>query len=541
MKLKAEEDVLNLEWRQAYLKCLDSDYNVERKRKAFKRFEIYRDKTKKWVIDAMLKEKLSESYIQEIEPRIANVSIARKVVDKKAVIYTAAPKREVETEEDQKKIDELVKELDFNSCMAKANRYLELSRNTVVYAVPQKNVIQSLIAGKDIYDLKVKVLNDHAYDPIIDADNCEVARGFVLSEYIDVPAKLKEEKYYQGQRNKRFKNPPQELESAPGYKKEQRFIWWTNMYHFTTNEKGEILPEYSAEGNINPITMLPIIPLSYDKDGYFFAEGGDDLVDGAIRININMTDMTAIARMQGYGQMVVIGNNIPDVLEVGPHTVLKFVTNQGEDKPDVKFLTSNPPIGDWMSMIEQDVAVYLSMQNLSPRQVATKLDVTQPPSGVSQMIESAEVTFDIEDKQKIFKDSEPLIWEAIRRWIEILFEKKQLSLEFTEIGPFDDSDVQLTFPKNKAVVTESERLDNLQKRKDLGINTTLDLIMLDNPDMTEEQAKAKLDEINNEKQAKMEMFLPPGDPNSPQDQPPQDQNQNVPQPKQLPPTKSAGN
>lgn len=507
VKLNNEEDVLNIDWRKAYISHINSEYNNERKRKAYKRFEIYRDNTKKWVIEALKAEDLKESTLKKLEKQVSNISICKKVIEKKAMIYQAPPARDVKSEDDKAKIQKYSKELDFDSSMAKVNRYLELSRNTLTLVIPQKNVIETLFStnGKKIYDLSKKVLNDHSYDVIVDSENCEVARGFVLSDYVERKEVTIHPKYT-GRRPRNFKDPKQDQLNGTT-KLSREYIFWTNLYHFTCDEDGEIIKDKSPDGFLNPIRMLPAVDFSYDKDGKFWAEGGDDLIDASIGINVKFTHMDEILKMQGYGQLTIVGPNIPDVIEVGPHSVLRYQTNAGEDKPDINFLSTDPQTQNWLNSIEAQVSFTLSTNNLSPRNVSTKLDVVNPPSGISQLIENSEVTFDIEDKQKIFKDKEPLIWEVVRRWSEELVRTQQLSKRFLEIGLFADSNVQLTFSKNKAVVTEGEKLDNLKKRKDLGIATDLDLIMLDNPDLTEEQAQKKLDEINAEKQAKMSVMV----------------------------------
>ena len=497
IKLDSEDEVLSIEWRKAYIECIESPSNKKRKKAALKRFEVYRDQTKKWVMDGMKKSSLKDSTIKQMEASVSNISIVKKIVNKLAKVYQNGAIREVKA--DQEKIDLLIKELDFNSAMSKCNRYLELSKNDLVYVLPVKNVNESLAANKKIYDLGIKVLNDHAYDPIIDYDNDEIARGFVLSEFTAEEDKVY--KQYTGERPRNFVDPIQETIDLYGNESKE-YIFWTNFYHFTCNHKGEILKSKSPENNLNPIGILPQVDFSYDKDSCFWAEGGDDLVDGGIAINLDITNLTSIMNIQGYGQFVIIGEDIPSVLEFGPHNALVFKTNPGQEKPTAEILSATPPINEWMGVVEQKTALLLSTNNLSARNVSTKLSTGDAPSGIALLIENSEVTYDIEDKQKIFKDKEPLIWERVRRWMDVLLKSGELSKTFSDIGVFNDSDIQLSFPKVNAVVTESEKLDNLAKRKELGLNTDAELIVMD-VGCTEEEAEEKLKEISEEKQEKM--------------------------------------
>ena len=46
-------------------------------------------------------------------------------------------------------------------------------------------------------------------------------------------------------------------------------------------------------------------------------------------------------------------------------------------------------------------------------------------------------------------------------------------------------------------------MTNIEKRKDLGLNTMIDLIQKDQPELDDEQAKNKLEEIRSEKEERM--------------------------------------
>ena len=73
----------------------------------------------------------------------------------------------------------------------------------------------------------------------------------------------------------------------------------------------------------------------------------------------------------------------------------------------------------------------------------------------------------------------------------------------------DDLEIAVKFSEAKPAVTEAERLENIKRRKDLGINEQVDLIMLDNPDMTREEAEDKLKKILAEKLQRSSAFAPP--------------------------------
>lgn len=221
--------------------------------------------------------------------------------------------------------------------------------------------------------------------------------------------------------------------------------------------------------------------------------------------------------------MVISGKDIPNDLPVGPRKALILSQNSSDDPtPQVYFANANPPLGDWMSMIEQFTALLLSTNNLSPRTVAGKLDGADPISGISKLIDQSESTVDVSERQKMYIDNEPILWEIIRRWQVLLKDAKALSSAFDEIEVISDTNVKLEFGHPQPVITEDERLKNVETRKRIGLDTEIDLIKELNPGMSTEDAEKKLAEIKAQKLQNMHDFMTQGFTNN-QDQQSQDQ------------------
>jgi hypothetical protein len=73
----------------------------------------------------------------------------------------------------------------------------------------------------------------------------------------------------------------------------------------------------------------------------------------------------------------------------------------------------------------------------------------------------------------------------------------------------EDFDLNLVFRDPQAVMSETDKLTNLEKRKALGLNTKSELIMLDRGDITKQEADMKLEEIKQEKESDMQSFVVP--------------------------------
>lgn len=513
MKLFTEEQILDEAFRKRVIEEITSPENVTRKQNELKKYEVYRDNTVKWVIEKLSKDGLKDTTLAQMSNRAANVSICRKTINKLARCYQGGVVREVKDPASQLAISNLARLLQMNQKMKKSDRYRQLHKNCVVQVVPELSSMET-DAEKKKYKLKEKVFSPWQYDVIEDCYDQEIAKVYILSDFIErngaVQANVSIDdsgkhmglvpQYQQGNRtDETIADSPEDAGNLPN---QRTFIWWSDRYHFTTDKQGSVIKDASPEDLSNPIGVKPFANICDDQDGQFWAQGGDDLVDGAVLVNTLLTDMFSIAYIQGWGQMVVVaGTGVTSKkIEGGPHTAIVLEPEPGDTvTPSVTFESANPPLDMWMRAIEQYVALLLTTNDLSPSAIAAKLDAANFPSGIAMLVEQSEATNNIEDKQEQFKNSERLLWKVIQRWQNLYLASDSLIDEFKEVGQITDADVSIKFLSTKQVVTESEKLQNLKLRKDLGINTLIDLVMLDNPDMTEDEAVKKLAQIASEK------------------------------------------
>lgn len=505
--LVAEEEILELRVRKKIIDEITGPENVARKNEALKRYDIYRDNTVKWVIEKLSKEGLKAETLEQMSNRAANVSICRKIVNKLARCYVGGVQRTSDGEANQLALDSITKLLELDSKMKKADKYRELFKNAMIQIVPE------LVGESDEkvpkHKLKMKVMAPWQYDVVENWRDHELPRVVILSDFTErnrgiptsgTPA-------LSDGRDQAIADNPED--QGAGCKR--KFIWWSGKYHFTTDDKGTIINELSPDDRLNPIQMLPFVKVSEDQDGEFWAKGGEDLIDGSILVNTLLTDMFSLAYIQGWGQMVVIGDNIPELLTGGPHNAIVIAPNPSSTvQPKVEFVSANPPLDMWMKSVEQYVALILSTNNLSPSNLSAKLDASTFPSGVSMLIEQSEATGNVEDKQKVFQDVEQSSGEIIEAWQNYLFERDALTPEWMDLGKLQNLDINLKFTHSKPPITEKEKLETIKLRQELGLNEMVDLIQMDNPDLTKEEAEEKLKRIMEEKLNRMNSMLVQG-------------------------------
>lgn len=517
MKLINESQILDPGFRKAVIEEITGTENVERKRRELRKYEIYRDMTRKWVVESLLQEGLKNETVRIMETRASNISIAKKIVNKLAQNYVHGVLRTIDDKNSQTSIDDLTKELDFNSKMDKADKYVQLFKNTLVGIIPENDFKFSSPEAQK-FKLKMKVIPPYLYDAIEDKSDNEEARVIILTDFVErnslsghgltlnTDGRGALGFSHGSPRFERGNRRDEIIADEPSDQGEdvRTFIWWSDKFHLTTDENGAIIRDNTPEDELNPIAMMPYISLAEDQDCEFWAQGGDDLIEGSVLINKLLTDMFSIANHQGWGQLVIAGKNATErKLEVGPHNALVFDVEEGDPAPSVTFASANPPLDQWMQMIEQYTALLLSTNNLSPRAVSNKLDSQSSASGIAMLIEKSESTADMKHRQKLFSDNEPVIWEAIRRWHSLFFERGALTPDFMAINTFGDSQVSLDFIQPQQIATEKDKLEEIRMRKDLGINTEIEIIQIDNPTLTAKEAEKKLLSIKEEKLNRM--------------------------------------
>lgn len=503
MKIFNEDQLLSAQFRKQIIKDINSSENQKRKQEAKKRYDLLKDDCKKYVVERLEKE-LSKSTVDEMIHRASNISIFRKIIEKKSRVYQDGVTRSISPEY-QQNLDNLIDATNINVVLKSVNKVLEAQKNCALQIVPYECEISGNMK------LKLNVLHPYLYDVIEDFNNPERARCFIFSYWSSEQANEYEgEGLYSGVRS----NSPHEYKESDGKdqiiadfddnKEKKYYVFWSNKYHFTTNEKGEVIQGLQSEDYLNPIGVMPVVFFSLDQDGEFWAKGGSDLVDGSILINLLLTDLYHIAKVQGMGLFYMFGKHIPETIKVGPNTALTMQVQDGDPTPQIGFASSNPPLQQHLDLINSYIKNLLSTNYLDPGDVTG--DMTgSASSGIQEMIKRSEVVQIIDDQKELFRDKEYEVFNILNLWINNLFERGVLDESLSECILNEIPSVR--FNSSQEFMTEEQKLNIIEKRRNLNLDSELDSLKRDNPDLTQEDAEKKLLEIMEAKLLKQRAIL----------------------------------
>ncbi len=512
-----EQDILDVKFRANVIKEIMGAENQARKLEQYKRYEVYKDKVAKHTKILLLKQ-FDDKTVKEMEISLTNVSLCKKIINKLSRVYAAGVERTLKKKRGNAKagqevFDKFQKHIKINSVMKKANRYLRIHYNIWVMALPK--AIRDAMGNILNYDLKLSVLPPFLFDVIEDPEDKENAKVLILSNFIAESGVIKsDDPARNGQRGVAGQSSPinnfargdgkdQVIADTPmdSDPKNRNFIWWSQNYHFVTDTKGVI--SGGPKDFQNPIKVIPGISLNADQDGDYYSQGGEDLIDSCILANAMMTNINHIGIQQGYGQAWMRGKNLPQQVRLGPTNIIKLEMSAEGESSEFGFANSNAPLNELKELTVTQIALLLSTNNLSTKGVKVNLDSgVDFPSGVAAMIDQSESTEDVKDQVQLFLDQEPSLWEILKKWVDLYKERKLLIEDLQEVD-FDPKEILINILEAKPIQSESEKLDNLKKRKDLGINTMIELIKMDNPGITDEEAEKKLLELTEEKQKQM--------------------------------------
>ncbi len=511
MKLINQDQVQNIGTRKTIIEQLLTDAGVRaRKEEHKKRAEVYKDRTNEHALKLIDKE-MGANVVEEMRHRVPNINITRKIVKKKARVYKDRPKRTIVeasgAEAGQSKMQDLldayVDGLGLDAFMKEVNRATELHYNVLVQIVPRPDT-DDLTAGegKPRWSVGLKLLRPDRFDVIEDPNDPREPMVVILS-YSEEEGTISDD-----YRTPRLSTGPlaQNEESRtqgkvmPLNKEKQRFIWWSSKFHFTTDADGKVLGAgvLSPEDGLNPLNMLPFVSFSKDQTEGFWSDGGDGLANNGILINMLLADLNFSAKFQGTGLGWMTGSDesLPKTVAIGPTKFLRLVRKEGDPEVQVGFESPNPDLSDCLDIIQAQLGLILTSEDLEPGSLTGDLTPTNAASGIQEIIQKAEPITAIEDEQQLYKDKEPAIIKRALKVAKIYQDQGLLCTELDEAGPVpEELDYNLIFIQPRVMLSEEQRVDLVTKQKATGYYTVKMQLQTLFPDLDDQAIEDLIDEL----------------------------------------------
>lgn len=543
MRLYNEMQLLDADVRCQIIKEIKGQEEQARRDESFRRYELLKDRSPKYIMRQLKKLYSSQETLDKIQYAIANLSIMKKIIEKLARVYSNGVTRTIGNadSDETKKLQKLETLLDFNNQMKTVNIGLRAQKNFNCYVKPVYELEGQDANGDDIetaYPM-LEPCHPHKYSVVEKSGNRQEPLAVVFSTYreqagstnysthVTPPPASKSKEMRDGQYEikQKFDSTDQTIADSPQDQNidDTEYIFWSKNLHFTCNCNGEILDietgkpfteeqiAASPELTKNPIEFETNVNFAINQDGSFWATGGEDIPDNSIMIGCLIANLNHIGTIQGYGRFWMSGKNLPSQMASAPDIAIKMEYDKDDPTPQIGYVNSNPSLSELRANIESQLAMTLSTNSLSTSGFSTKLDSNVSlPAGISMIIDKSESTEQVEDQQAIFVKKEKKIWQAINKWMIHMNNEGILREDFKECILNEEllnKEFMVTFAPQKVIQSETESLTNIKTRKELGINTEIELIKKDRPGITDAEAKKVLEQIKKEKSENKENAL----------------------------------
>lgn len=479
-------DLTNLDYRKSILKEIGSEENKQRKAKSLRDFEVFQGRMHEYVID-YLSGQFAKSTVREM-PIISSINLCKRIVNKESSIYVGEPERTFTNLNDEqlKNVQDIYKDISFNSKMLKANKIYKLQNQSLMMIVP---------VGDEI---KVRVLYAHQYDVIPSDSDPEVADGYIINVF-DKQDYLPQSGNGESLATANITpgvfrdNINQKIADQDDYKKAlERYLVWTKELNFIMDGNGRVVSDGDLTSPLADYKMLPFIDIADDKDFEYFVRNDDGVVDFTVQYNGALSDLANVVKMQGWGQAYLKGDKdlMPESIVVGINHILRLPVDPN-NKVDTEFgfVTPNANIDGSIKYIEMLLSNYLSSKGLDTSIVSSNGATEKFTSGIERLLSQIEKFEASKSDFAIFKKAEIKAFEIIKAWTDIASNE----LKYKTIP--ENSEISIMFHEPQMIQSRSEKVDSLAKEVELGFRSRIDAIK-ELHDVDDEKAKEIIKEID---------------------------------------------
>lgn len=496
-----EFDLLDKEVILQILSETSKSEDKDRRRQSFNAYQVYSGNQKVYVQRSLARTrpKSWESYT------ISNISVSKMITDKRAQAYNEIPIRTVDggdakTEAlgaiyEEAKAD---RELQFHDIVFNLNKYAlmwvnyrELEQRFQFICLHPYEFV--LVRDKDTGEVLIVGLNYPSTEITQNARGQGVEATVNSGDGIaDLIAESQTDSAAQG----------------------ETWVFWSKDQHVkirTTSVKeivnGTVELKKSIEyveipnnaKNINPLGVLPFVLTTLDTAVDYPTV--NPITEQSITFNVQQSETLTAKNIHGSGiQVFKYPEKMQGRFNQMSHGQTQAIqlpqsSKEGDPPTDFEYKTSGAQLSP---MLESDMN-YLKqiLQEHEIEGVNMDLGESNAISGISKAISGSSVQRVIQRHQQIYAQLEAEMFEVIKAWDR-----------FNGTNMFSEEDqLQVVFTKPKVLVSDRETLENIEKQLDLGLIEEWEKFIKMDPNLSEQEAKEKLERIEASREAKAKKFL----------------------------------
>lgn len=184
--------------------------------------------------------------------------------------------------------------------------------------------------------------------------------------------------------------------------------------------------------------------------------------------------------MQGFSQAYLKGpaDLIPQNIQIGPNYVLKLPVDPN-NQADIEFgyASPTPDLSGTNESGEALLSNFLSSRGVDPSTISGKGQSKNFASGTERLLSMIESFEASKSDYDIYKRAESDIYTIVKAWHNSLKDTDLLDPKYKTSELPDNSEVEIVFAGPEMIQSESEKLENISKKLELGLMSELEAIM----------------------------------------------------------------
>lgn len=460
--------------------------NQNRKKYSYDSYQIYEGNLRYFV-----QQKMKQMYpMTHAMFQISDYSCLKKIVDKKSKSYKENPFRKLDSPEESKIYQDLVKKFNLNKAMKKFDQYFNQHKYALLAVFFERERDDNGIV-EDCF--KFIPLAPYEFDVVLDE----------MGELKTVVLSYPDEQVVSGPTTDGINTMIAGNVQDEGRSVRTYAVWTKDVHAIYEAKKDssgstryERILVNGNEAGINPLGVLPFVyvPEEYSSD----YPVNSPLANQTVELNAEMSTYYTSGSLQ-IGTLVLKypTSQAIETVTNGLFTGMKLPQSENPDAPETTadFIAPSPNMSGHREAIVTHMQAILDEQGINSNQIIQPNE--KFTSGFDRLLSSADVQDIIMDNQQnVFHHVEMEVYEII----------KDIHKNFIKQDIFKSEELTVYYTKPKVLISDTEKLANIEKMDQLGLLAPWEKFMLMDPNLSEESAKEKLKEISDFKMKQATAF-----------------------------------
>jgi len=414
-----------------------------------------------------IKEQVNEKAFKQIAQRPVPINVLKRLVDKLSKIYVRGPKRSIESLEESSDENMLLskweKALSINTKLALANRYFNLQKGTFIEPYLDRGKPKLRALPFDRFSV-------YSNDPVEPLRVTHLVK--TMGEHV----------FINGERRLYF------------------YVYSDDEF-LICDAKGAVIPELMAKHGSDGINEYGRIPGVYvhRSSTDLIPEIDTDTLSMTLLFPILLSDLSFAVMYQSFS--IVYGIDIDmSNLFMSPNAVWDIKSDKDNEgkTPQVGTIKPTVDIDAVVRFVITLLSTWMQTRNIRPGAGIGNVTTENFASGIAKAIDEMDTSEDRMEQIPFFVDAETELWELLINHMMPVWENDEdFRKQDLQVIPFGNK-VAIQFPEQQAILDESTKLDNMKKKKDMGIVTKRDLVKEYNPTFSSEQIEQKVKDLKEE-------------------------------------------